>query len=190
MFNSYDSVRSDKDNNSLSDDKLLAKVKKGDKVAFGQLYERYVDAIYKYILFQVRGNQQIAEDLTEEVFLRTFKLVLKKPKKKGHFRALVYKIAHNIVIDTYRTEKFPVDIETVQDLEDKGYSPESWVQNQELSDELAEAVNQLKPKMKEVIILRFVAGLSIAETAKILDISEGYVRVIQFRALQSLKEMI
>ena len=176
--------------NQLSDDELLDLVAKGNKRAFGALYERYVDAIYRYVLFQVGGNEVDAEDVTEEVFLRAFKLVLKKRKKNSNFRALIYRIAHNMVIDRYRTRKSIVSLEQVEELKDSNPHPESWVQNSELSDELVAAIRELKPKMQKVIILRFIVGADTSETADIMGISEGYVRVLQYRALQELKTSV
>lgn len=188
--NSYKYIRTSgrENGNMLSDDELLDLIAKGNKRAFGALYERYIDAIYRYVLFQVGGNKTDAEDVAEEVFLRAFKMVLKKKRKKNsNFKALVYRIAHNLVIDRYRTKKSMVSLEQVEELRDNKPHPESWVQNAELSDELAYAVSQLKPKMQKVIVLRFIVGADTSETAEIMGITEGYVRVLQFRALQELK---
>ena len=176
-----------KDINNLSDDELLDMIAAGDKSAFGTLYERYVDAIYRYILFQVGSNHHEAEDLTEDVFLRTFKLVLKKRKRNASFKALVYRIAHNLVIDRYRTHKTSVSIDQIEELKDANPHPESFVQTKELSQELADAISQLKPKMQKVIVLRFIVGTNTTETAEIMGISESYVRVLQFRALNALR---
>lgn len=175
------------DANNLSDSELLDLVAAGNKRAFGSLYERYADAIFRYVLFQVGGNKLEAEDLTEDVFLRAFKLVLKKRKRDASFKALVYRIAHNLVIDRYRTHKASVSIDQVEELRDLSPHPESQIQTKELSAELAEAVNQLKPKMQKVIVLRFVVGANTSETAEIMGISESYVRVLQYRALNALR---
>ena len=175
------------DANNLSDDELLDLVAAGNKRAFGFLYERYADAIYRYVLFQVGGNQLEAEDLAEDVFLRAFKLVLKKRKRDASFKALVYRIAHNLVIDRYRTHKVSVSIEQIEELKDSNPHPENLMQTKELSAELAAAVSQLKPKMQKVIILRFVVGANTTETAEIMGISESYVRVLQYRALNALR---
>lgn len=194
-FNQADSYKyvrasASENGNQLSDDELLDLVAKGNKRAFGALYERYVEAIYRYVLFQVGGNEVDAEDVTEEVFLRAFKMVLKKRKKDSNFKALIYRIAHNLVIDRYRTRKSLISLEQVEELKDTNPHPESWVQNSELSDELVAAIRELKPKMQKVIILRFIVGADTSETADIMGISEGYVRVLQYRALQELKTSV
>jgi RNA polymerase sigma-70 factor (ECF subfamily) len=194
-FNQSDSYKyvrtsASENGNQLSDDELLDLVAKGNKRAFGALYERYIDAIYRYVLFQVGGNEVDAEDVTEEVFLRAFKMVLKKRKKNSNFKALIYRIAHNLVIDRYRTRKSLVSLEQVEELKDTNPHPESWVQNSELSEDLVAAIKELKPKMQKVIILRFIVGADTSETADIMGISEGYVRVLQYRALQELKTSV
>lgn len=189
--NSYNTVDADKLNgNQLDDNELLDLIAEGNKRAFGTLYERYADAIYRYILFQVNGNKLEAEDLTEDVFLRAFKLVMKKRKKNASFKALVYRIAHNLVIDRYRTHKASVSLDQVEELKDTNPHPENVMQTKELSEELAAAVAQLKPKMQTVIILRFVVGADTSETAEIMGITESYVRVLQFRALNALRMQI
>lgn len=175
---------------SLSDHDLLAKIAKGDKPSFGILYERYLDQIYNYIFFQVNGNHHETEDLTEEVFLRAFTTVLDKPRNQANFKALVYRIAHNLVIDSYRTKKTEVDLEKVEVISEKLPNPEATLENVQLSKELAEAIKTLKPNLQEVIILRYILDLSTDEIAEIMGISRNYVRVLQYRALQNLKVKI
>lgn len=177
-------------NKDLSDQELLSKIAKGDKLSFGILYERYLDQIYNYIFFQVNGNHHETEDLTEEVFLRAFTAVLDKPRQQANFKALVYRIAHNLVIDTYRTKKVEVDLEKVEVVSEKLPNPEASLENVQLSKELASAVKSLKPNLQEVIILRYILDLSTDEIAEIMGISQNYVRVLQYRALQSLKVKI
>lgn len=177
-------------NKDLSDQELLSKIAKGDKLSFGILYERYLDQIYNYIFFQVNGNHHETEDLTEEVFLRAFTAVLDKPRQQANFKALVYRIAHNLVIDTYRTKKVEVDLEKVEVVSEKLPNPEASLENVQLSKELASAVKSLKPNLQEVIILRYILDLSTDEIAEIMGISRNYVRVLQYRALQSLKVKI
>ncbi|MCB2179852.1 RNA polymerase sigma factor [bacterium] len=175
---------------ALSDHELLAKIAKGDKISFGILYERYLDQIYNYIFFQVNGNHHETEDLTEEVFLRAFTTVMEKPKNQANFKALVYRIAHNLVIDSYRTKKVEVDLEKVEVISEKLPNPEATLENVQLSKDLAEAIKTLKPNLQEVIILRYILDLRTDEIAEIMGISRNYVRVLQYRALQNLKVKI
>lgn len=172
---------------NLSDEILLGMIAKGNKRAFSALYERYLSVIYNYIFFQVNGDHQEAEDLTEEVFLRAFTATIEKPKKQSNFKALLYRIAHNLVIDKYRTNKVELDIEVIQNVSDDFPNPEENLETAQLSEDLSKAIKALKPILQSVIILRYILDMDTEEIAEYMGISKNYVRVLQFRALQALK---
>jgi RNA polymerase sigma-70 factor (ECF subfamily) len=172
---------------SALDQELLAKITKGDKHAFGILYQRYLNQIYNYIYFQVNGNKQEAEDLSEEVFLRTFQVVTEKTEKNKNFRALVFTIARNLVIDSYRANKNEVAIEHLDISSNEVWNPEQTLESSQLSKSLSDAIQNLRPNLQEIIILRYILELDTDEIAEIMGISNNYVRVLQYRALQSLK---
>jgi len=175
------------ESDNLSDEILLGMIAKGNKRAFSTLYERYLTVIYNYIYFQVNGNHHDTEDLTEEVFLRAFTVVMEKPKKQSNFKALLYRIAHNLVIDQYRTNKVELDIEVASNITDRQPNPEQSFENAQLSEELTKAIKKLKPNLQSIIILRYILDMDTSEIAEYMGISKNYVRVLQFRALQSLK---
>lgn len=179
--------KTEKEGDNLSDEILLGMIAKGNKRAFSTLYERYLAVIYNYIYFQVNGNHHDTEDLTEEVFLRAFTVVMEKPKKQSNFKALLYRIAHNLVIDQYRTNKVELDIEIASNISDKYPNPEESFENAQLSEELTKAIKKLKPNLQSVIIMRYVLNMETEEIAEYMGISKNYVRVLQFRALRALK---
>ncbi len=186
----FNEEEADHDNSQLSDQDLIAKISKGEKRSFGILYKRYLDQIYNYIFFQVNGNHQETEDLTEEVFLRTFQLVLEKTNKNQNFRALVFTIARNLVIDRYRAKKIEVDIEKFDIVSEKYRNPEETLENTQLSKDLSEAIQDLRPNLQEVIIFRYILEMTTDEIAEIMGITHNYVRVLQYRALQNLKTTV
>jgi RNA polymerase sigma-70 factor (ECF subfamily) len=188
--NPLNSIENDDSRNDqkVSDQRLLANIQKGDKHAFGILYERYLELIYNYIYFKVSGNHHETEDLTEEVFLRAFASIMEKSTKQANFKALLYRIAHNLVIDNYRAKKIEVDINDFEIASGKSPNPEQSLENVQLSKELADAIKTLKPKLQEVIILRYISDLGTEEIAEVMGISRNYVRVLQYRALQTLKD--
>lgn len=179
--------RQKSEDENLSDDILLGMVAKGNKRAFSVLYERYLTVIYNYIYFQVSGDHHEAEDLTEEVFLRAFSIAIEKPKNQSNFKALLYRIAHNLVIDQYRTKKVELDIEAASNVSDDFPNPEENLETAQLSEDLTNAIKKLKPNLQSVIILRYVLDMDTDEIAEFMGISRNYVRVLQFRALQALK---
>lgn len=177
----------DQGKQNSSDQALLAHILKGDKDSFGILYQRYLDQVYNYIFFRINRNHQETEDLSEEVFLRTFKIVLEDSNGNKNFKALVFKIARNLVVDRYRTKKYEEDIENVLLVAEKHPNPEETLEKSQLSTTLSEAIRELKPNLQEVIILKYILDLPTDDIAEIMGISCNYVRVLQFRALQSLK---
>lgn len=179
--------RQQNDDVNLSDEILLGMVAKGNKRAFSVLYERYLSVIYNYIFFQVNGDHHEAEDLTEEVFLRAFTVTIEKPKKQSNFKALLYRIAHNLVIDKYRTNKVELDIETASNVSDDFPNPEKNLETAQLSEDLTKAIRKLKPNLQSVIIMHYILDMDTKEIAKFMGISKNYVRVLHFRALQALK---
>lgn len=161
----------------------------GDAEAFGDLYERYLTPIFQYIYYRV-SNHAEAEDLTEIVFLKAWEALPGYRLGKAPFQAWLYRIAHNIVIDHYRTRKEQVAIDEQPLAAGEAYLPESQAIELEQSNRLLAAVAQLDEAYQEVLTLRFLNELSHAEVAEIMDRSEGAVRVLQHRALNALRDCL
>lgn len=173
---------------------LLYKIKRNDKEAFIKAYDLYIDQLYRFIYFKV-GSREEAEDLCSAVFLKTWNYILEKSLKDHKtLKALFYKIARNLIIDHYRKNK---DKEIVSLDGDNGIEvideKQSASRVMELKTDLLvleTKLPELKDEYREVIILRFVNELSIKEVAEILDKSKGNVRVLIFRALKALRELL
>lgn len=172
---------------TISDDDLLRRASQGDKDAFGMLYERYLVPIYRYCYFRV-GSPLEAEDLTEQVFLKAWENL--PVKQVRSFRAWLYRIAHNGVVDYLRTRKNPQPLERVNVAFDTQPNPEHWVQAREDGRALHNAFARLDPQDQEVLVCRFVSQLSHAETAQVLSVTENHVRILQFRALKKLAGLL
>jgi RNA polymerase sigma-70 factor (ECF subfamily) len=174
----------------IPEDHLVANAVQGDAAAFGELYDRYLERIYNFILHQV-GRVEDAEDLTEMVFLSAFEHLprFRRGRRLENFQAWLYRIARNQVIDFYRTRKTAQPIEDIS-LRYDGPPPASVVQSREEALELVAVVQKLELRYREVVLLRFFQGLSHAETAEILEISENHVRVLQHRALKKIAERL
>ena len=157
-----------------------------DHDAFSQLFDRYYVPINRYIYFHV-GNQQDTDDLTEMVFLSAWQNLPKFKQGKGTFKAWLYRIAHNQMVDFHR-KKMPEDsIEEFSNITaDIEKSENQIIAKQEIR-RLQEALAQLDERSRSVIIHRFIAGLDHRETAKLMGLSEGNVRIIQLRSLKKMK---
>lgn len=172
-----------------SDAELVDRAASGDAAAFGDLYERYLDDIYRYIFYRV-GDEAEAEDLTENVFLKAWQALPKSRRRIDSFRAWIYRIAHNLVIDGYRTRKATHSLDEFVSLRDEAPSPEALAQLSDESSRLVRKFAQLKPQLRQVLLCRFVSGLSHAETARVLDLKKGHVRVLQHRALKEIRRLM
>ena len=172
-----------------SDAELVIKTIQGNKNAFGDLYQRYLDPIYRYTYYRV-ADQSDAEDLTETIFLKAWNSLQKTNHPPKNVRAWIYRIAHNTIVDHYRTHKPTVPLAEHESLIETTQSPENIVRSDERSQLLAEAIQRLDPRLQQVVVCRFVNGLSHAETAAIMNLSEGHVRVLQHRALRQLRKSL
>ncbi len=173
------------------DDAALAvRARKGDAGAFGVLYDRHVDAVYRYVFYRVR-NDADAEDLTSEVFMRALRAIPRYEPRQA-FLAWLYRIARNAVIDRGRRARPQVSFEEALDhpAADRVVDPDASLATLSDRSVIRQAIAKLTPLQAEVVVLRFVEGLSTTEIAKIVGKREGTVRGIQFRALASLRELI
>lgn len=172
------------------DETLVRRAKHGDAEAFGDLYERHVDAIYRYVFYKV-GSERKAEDLTEQVFLSAWEAMDDYQLKGYPFSSWLYRIAHNAVVDHYRTSKDESPLDAVAfTLVDESLGPEETLMKKRQVSRLLDAMARLSEEKQELIILRFVEGLSHAQVAEILDKSEGACRVMQHRALKRLSGIL
>lgn len=159
---------------------------------FETIYIKYSDKIYRYVYLNI-NDPYLAEDITSEVFLRIWKNW--KRIEKDFMQALLYKTAKNILIDYYRKHgnAKKVSLETIVE---QGLEPSY---DQDLIEEITssdnikkinEAIKLLPENLREVVILRFINDLPARQAAQILDTTEVNIRVLQYRALKKLKEII
>jgi len=169
---------------------LVARAQAGNNAAFGSLYERYMDQIYRYVYYRVSDRDE-AQDLTETIFVKAWEALPRFRSRGATFRAWLYRIARNAVIDRHRTRKVVVPLEHAQDwLDIEASSPEAAAETAEEWATLSLALSQLKPRLREVILHRFVNGLSHAETARVMGLRKGHVRVLQHRALNQMRDLL
>jgi len=169
---------------NVSDSELIVRAKAGDHSAFTQIYERYAPAIYRYIYFRV-GEAELAEDLQAEVFLRMLEGLHRYEDRGWPISAWLYRIARDRTIDIIRRRRNRQHVP----LETWGGScegPENSVSAQLEYEELNRTLNDLTDEQRQVIQMRFMAEMSIQEVAQELGRTEGSVKALQHRGLQSL----
>jgi RNA polymerase sigma-70 factor (ECF subfamily) len=158
--------------------------------AFGLLYDKHVDAVYRYVFYRVRDDAE-AEDLTSDVFMKALRAIPKYEPRQA-FLAWLYRIARNAVIDKVRRGGRQVPYEDALAHPEVHQVIEPDAELLALSDKttLRQALAQLTPLQQEVIVLRFLEGFSTLEIAKLIGKREGTVRGIQFRAIGALRQLI
>jgi RNA polymerase sigma-70 factor (ECF subfamily) len=182
-------LRNEPDTNQPIDEQILARALAGDVEAFGDLYERHLDDIYNYVYYRVDHREE-AEDLSEAVFLRAWRALDENPPREVPFLLWLYRIAHNAVVDHYRTRKDHLGLEAAANVPDPKAGPESLVTSWEDITELRRAIRRLSEDHQEVLVCRFIAGLSHAETAVVMTRSNEAVRALQYRALVALRKLL
>ncbi|MFA5644600.1 MAG: RNA polymerase sigma factor [Patescibacteria group bacterium] len=178
----------------LKEHNIKDRLKKRDQSAFEELYDQSIDDIYRFIYFKI-GKKDEANDLSSSVFLKTWEHIQKNSiSNKETLRALLYKIARNVIIDYYRQRRgdnLSLDDENNKiDVVDEEYNLEMEITVKDDHDRLMLKIMELKNEYREILIMRFVNDLSLEEIADITGKKKINVRVILHRAIKALKEMV
>ena len=184
--------RSDSDNAQTTRMVALVELaKNGDAEAFGQLYDHYLSTVYRYIYYRV-GTHVLAEDLTSETFLRALRALSTFRWQGRDFGAWLVTIARNLVTDHFKSGRFRLEVATgeILDYDSAADGPEEDVLTALANEALVKAVKQLGADQQECLVLRFLNGLSVAETARVLSKSEGAVKQLQLRAVRNLAKLL
>ncbi|ATE57570.1 MULTISPECIES: sigma-70 family RNA polymerase sigma factor [Actinosynnema] len=170
---------------------LVRAAQGGDKEAFGALYDRYVDVVYRYVLFRI-GDRTLAEDVTSETFLRALRSIGSISYQGRDVGAWFVTIARNIVFDHVKSSRYRLEVTTAElaDNREAADGPEQEVLALATSEELLRCVRQLGDDQRECITLRFIQGLSVAETAARMGRNEGAVKALQHRAVRRLAQLL
>jgi len=172
-----------------SEEYLVKQAVNGDQTAFTQLYNANFDRIYRYIYTRVKSQAE-AEDLTQDVFIKALEAIGNYKWRDLPFAAWLFKIAHNTVIDHVRKisreKRADFDEAHLATVED----PVEMSEREFEVEQLKMALEKLPEAQREVATLRFIAQLSIAETARVLGKSEGTIKALQFNATTSLRKML
>lgn len=160
----------------------------GDRDAFASLYETHLDRIHRYIYYRVY-DREVAEDITSLVFLKVWEHLGSFQGGQIPFAKWLYRIAHNTVIDYYRTRKTVVPIEDVDPLKlSHSDNVDEKLDLNTCSLGLAEALDELTSMQREVLILRFIWGMTPMEIANKLKKGRGAIRALQMRGLRKLAQ--
>lgn len=174
-----------------SEEELLERASNLDEEALGELYDRYEMKIYSYI-YRRTSDQTLAEDLTSQVFLKMLEAIHNDKTWHSSFSGWLYRIAHNLVIDHYRTRdrQKQISIDDAPIMPDIGISPVRAAEIALDSEYLKSAIRRLTDEQALVISLRFLEGYSFGEIADMMDKTEGAVKALQHRAVATLRQLL
>ena len=168
---------------------LLERAKEYDSRALGEIYDTYFDKIYRYV-YRHLGKAHLAEDLTADVFLKLLEAIKASRSPRTNLSAWLYRVAHNLVVDHFRRwaggESLPLEERLVAAGDDLTVVMEKKLAQQQLRA----AISHLTTDQQQVIVLKFVEGLSNAQVGQVLDKTEGAVKSLQHRALASLQRIM
>jgi RNA polymerase sigma-70 factor (ECF subfamily) len=173
----------------MFDADLVTRAQSGDMQALGALYDQHHEALFRYLWARV-GDRQLAEDLTGEVFLRMLGALPRYRASAAPFRAWLYQIARNLLVDHYRKTKGR-DVVALQQAEQigDGRGDLGAVVEQRLTlERIHRALAHLDEAQREVVTLRFLSGLSLQQTAAVVEKTEAAVKALQHRGLAALRQ--
>ena len=174
----------------VDEPQLVSQAKTGDSDAFGKLYDSYLERIYRFVYFRVE-DQQTAEDITSQVFLKAWENLGRFQIGGAPFLAWLYTIAHNAVIDYYRTRKVTAALDDVR-LSDPGHAEfvENGIDSAVEMESIKTALSTLTDDQRQVLLLKFIDEMSNEEIARYLGKREGAIRALQMRGLKALAKRL
>jgi RNA polymerase sigma-70 factor (ECF subfamily) len=170
---------------------LVELARDGDAEAFGQLYDHYQPSVYRFVYYRTR-SQTLAEDLTSETFLRALRNMSGFRWQGRDFGAWLMTIARNLCTDHFKASRTRLEL-TTDDMsahDDATEGPEGAVMAGLTNEVLLDGLRRLSEEQRDCLIMRFLQGLSIAETAEILGRSEGAVKQLQLRGVRNLAKLV
>jgi len=176
----------------IRDKYLLYKTKKGDPEAFAKIYNIYVDKIYRFVFLKTSSREE-SEDITSQTFYKVLEYINNSEKQIENLQAFLYRIARNLIADFYKkTSNRVVEITagTEKNLLSRQTDLTEKTDQKMMLERVKQALNDLSDDYKDVIILYYIEELSVREVAQIMDRTEGAIRVLIHRALETLRNKV
>lgn len=175
------------EDSSLEIEHLVTQAINGDTEAFGELYTHHVTKIYRYVYYNVH-NKERAEDITQEVFLKAWKAIGSCKGKEKTFSSWLYRIAHNLIIDKLRKSQKQIshEAELPEDIGDTSDRMEISLEQRDL----LKVIDVLSPNQRQVIVMKFIEDMDNREIAETMGKSTGAIRILQMRALETLRKTL
>ena len=178
-----------KQNMDICIEDVVSRAQSGQLDAFSILYEEYLGRVYRYVFARL-SSVELAEDITQEVFLRAFEDISSFRFRGKPFIAWLFRIAHNLIIDHHRRSNRFRLIPVPEPVTNSGEDPFIVVESNLEMAKLRQAITKLPPAQKEAVTFRLLVGLSINETARAMGKSEGAVKSLQHDGTRNLRKLM
>ena len=179
-----------------TDEELMSMILKKNTRALRILYDRYEVSIFNYVL-RYTGSRDIAQDLLQETFTRVWYAAHTFSREPGKFRSWLYKIALNITRSEMAKKRYDyhyVDVSEIRGEQEpahpKSDQPDVRMEHSDLRDTIEKALGQLKPHLREIIVLKHFQQLKFREIAEITKVPEGTLKARLHRAIAQLKPIL
>lgn len=170
------------------EDRLLARARRGDRRAIGEIYERYFDAIYQFIRWRV-DDPAVAEDLTSEVFIKLLSALQSSAAPADSLRGWLFRVARNSLYDHYQRPVPTTSLDEALPLAADADTEAQFIHATEV-ERVQHALRTLAVDQQEVLILRFGQMLNLEATADSMGKSVSAIKSLQFRAINSLRRAL
>lgn len=173
-----------------AEDHLLAEARRGNQTAVMHIYESYSSPIYQYVRLRV-GSPTLAEDIASEVFLQLIDALQGRNAPRYSLRGWLFKVARNLIAKHYRAKDKMPEVtldEWFPSSEDE--DPEIQFIRSQSIEQTRHALRMLNQQQQEVLILRFGQMLDLQDTADIMGKSVSAIKSLQFRAIDTLKQIL
>jgi RNA polymerase sigma-70 factor (ECF subfamily) len=170
---------------------LVRRAQAGDAEAFGEIYDHYVGTVHRYVHHRV-GDRTLAEDVTSETFVRALRRIDSLSFQGRDVGAWLITIARNIVFDHVKSSRYRLEVTTadMRDADTLTDGPEDAVVQRLTNETLVACIRELGPEQQECLALRFLHGLSVAETAQVMGKRDGAIKALQHRAVRRLAGLL
>lgn len=177
----------------MSEAELIARLKDRDEDAYREVLARYSDPLYRY-LYGITGDTQLSQDLLGDTFLRVVEQIDRYTYQGAPFKSWLYRIAHNLAINALRRDRRLVAVPNLEQaarpITDPAIGIADELEQAALRAALRASLPELTEEQQQVVALRFMGGLSLAETAETMGKNENAVKQLQLRALRALERQI
>jgi len=169
--------------------RLLDEARRWDETALAEIYDSYAPAIYRYV-YRKTGDRDTAQDLTAATFQRFLEALRRGAGPRDHLSGWLFRVAHNLVADHYRKQPDEPPIALDDAMPTVPAVQAETAARKDRVERARTALKQLTPLQQQVLLLRYLEGMSLRDVAAVLERTVGSVKALQHRAVNALHRVL